>query len=156
MQAAVNYYVLQVSPTKDMIFNPAESISFNGDTGPYLQYTGARISSILRKYDQMRDDFTGGKLSPELISAGEEWGLIKLLAEFPEIVSQAAGDLNPSVIAGYLYTVAKTFSRYYHDNSVLHNENPDLVVTRVSISKAALQVLKNGFKLILIPFLEKM
>lgn len=156
MQAAVNYYVLHVSPTKDMIFDPAESISFNGDTGPYLQYTGARISSILRKFKQMRDDFAGGKLSTELISAGDEWELIKMLASYPEIVSQAASDLNPSLVAGYLYGVAKTFSRYYHDNSVLHNQDKDLVVTRVSIIKAVLQVLKNGFKLVLIPFLEKM
>ena len=79
-----------------------------------------------------------------------------MLADFPEIVSQSATDLNPSIIAGYLFSVAKTFSRYYHDSSVLHNENSDLVVTRVMITKAVLQVLKNGYKLILIPFLEKM
>lgn len=155
-QAAVNYYVLHVSPLKDMIFDPKESISFNGDTGPYLQYTGARISSILRKFEQMNDKFEAGKFSPALIGEGDEWELVKKLAMFPEMVSQAAEELNPSLLAGFLFDIAKTFSRYYHDNPVLHNESVDLVVTRVTLTKAVLQVLKNGYELILIPFLEKM
>jgi arginyl-tRNA synthetase len=152
--AALNYYLLQVTPSKDMIFNPAESLSFTGNTGPYLQYMGARISSVLRKYEAL----TGprGKADPSLLTVPEERELIKQIAGFPGAVSQAGRDMNPSILAVCLYELCKTYSRYYHDNQVLRNENPDLVATRVQLSRAVLQVLKNGFPLLGIPFLEKM
>lgn len=155
-QAAVNYYLLNVSPAKDMVFDPAESISFNGNSGPYLQYTGARISSMLRKYEERKDQFAAGRLDTTLISDGDEWDLIKLLSAFPETVQLAARDLNPGILTTYLFDVAKTFSRYYHDHPVLHNENPDLVVTRICLARAVVTVLRNGMKLICVPFLERM
>jgi arginyl-tRNA synthetase len=154
--AALNYYLIAAAPHKDIIFDPKESLSFNGNTGPYLQYTGARIASIVRKFEERRSRYRGGEVRPELLTIQEEWELVKLLADFPRIVSRAAEALDPSVIAGFLYESAKLFSRYYHDNQVLGNEDPNLVVTRLELIRAFLVVLKNGFELIGIPFLEKM
>ncbi|MGC9312392.1 MAG: arginine--tRNA ligase, partial [Sediminispirochaetaceae bacterium] len=154
--AALNYYLLQVSPAKDMIFDPKESISFNGNTGPYLQYMGARISSMLRKYDERSEQFAGGQCRCELLKVVEERQLIQLIGRYPEVVSKAADELNPNVITSYLYELSRTFSRYYHDNPVLHNEDKDLVVTRIELSRTILQVLRNAYSLVGIPFLERM
>jgi len=154
--AALNYYLLQVSPAKDMIFDPKESISFNGNTGPYLQYMGARISSMLRKFDERSDQFAGGKCRCELLKVVEERQLVQLIGRYPEVVGKAAEELNPNVITTYLYELSRTFSKYYHDNPVLHNEDKDLVVTRIELSRTILQVLKNAYALVGIPFLERM
>ncbi len=155
-RAAVNYYLLNVTPAKDMIFNPDESIAFNGNTGPYLQYTGARLSSMIRKFEQRAQDFAGGKADTSLIDDGDEWEVIKLLGNFPSIVENAADELNPTALAGYLSDLARLYSRYYHDNPVLHNENIDLVHTRIAIARSVVQVLRNGFRILGIPFLERM
>ena len=154
--AALNYYLLQVSPSKDMIFDPKESISFNGNTGPYLQYMGARIHSMLRKYEQRSEEFGGGEVDPNLLIVTEERELIKLLAAYPGIVERAGEEFNPSMITAYLYDLAKTFSKYYHDNPVLHNEERNVVRTRIELVKGVLQVLQNAFDLVGIPFLERM
>jgi len=154
--AALNYYLLQVSPAKDMVFDPKESISFNGNTGPYLQYMGARISSILRKFEERRDQFSDGSFKPELLSVLEERQLIQLVSQYPEYVAKAAEQLNPNIITSYLYELSRLFSKYYHDNPVLHNENSDLVVTRITLSRTILRVLKNAYFLVGIPFLERM
>ena len=151
---ALNYYLLQVSPTKDMVFNPKESISFNGNTGPYLQYTGARISSILRKYEE-----SGEKVVPfmgELLTNDDEKELLKLVDTFPEIVEKAAMNYDPSIIAGFLYDLTKTFSHYYHDNRILNAETKELVKARVMLCYMISVVMKNGFALIGVPFLEAM
>ncbi len=154
--AALNYYLLQVSPSKDMIFNPSESLSFNGNTGPYLQYMGARISSMIRKFDEKHIEFEGIEADASLLKVEDEKELIKMLISYPESVEQAAEELNPSCIASYLYDLAKIFSRFYHDNPVLNNKDKVVAVTRMKLATAVLQVLKNGFDLIGIPFLEKM
>jgi len=154
--AALNYFLLQISPSKDMIFNPSESISFSGNTGPYLQYMGARISSMLRKYEERKDGFLGAVYSPDLLVTNQERELIKLLMAFPEIVSNAGKGMNPSIITAYLYDLSKVFSRYYHDTSILNEPDKDIVVTRIQLVKAVLQVLKNAFYLVGIPFLERM
>ena len=151
---ALNYYLLQVSPTKDMVFNPKESISFNGNTGPYLQYTGARISSILRKYKEMEDDCV--PFEGNLLQGDDEKELLKLIDIFPEIVEKAAMNYDPSVVAGFLYDTAKTFSHYYHDNRTLNAESPELVKARVMLVKMLSVVMRNGFALIGVPFLEVM
>ena len=151
---ALNYYLLQVSPTKDMVFNPKESISFNGNTGPYLQYTGARISSILRKYEESEEKdvpFIG-----ELLVGEDEKELLKLVDTFPEIVEKAAINYDPSLIAGFLYDLAKTFSHYYHDNRILNAETKELIKARVMLCYMISVVMKNGFALIGVPFLEAM
>ncbi len=153
---ALNYYLLQSSPQKDMTFDPKESISFNGNTGPYLQYSGARISSMLRKFEQRKESFKAGVFKPEILSLPEEWEIAKWLAEFPQAVSNSARDLNPSVVAVYLYELCKNFSRYYQDHPVLRNEDAGVVVSRIALVRAVLQVLRNGFRLLGIPFLEAM
>ncbi len=153
---ALHYYLQQPSPYKDMIFNPRESIAFNGNTGPYLQYSGARISSMLRKFQQRRERYRDGSLDVRLLDTADEWEIVKLLAAYPQVVALAAQDLNPAVVAGHLHELAKAFSRYYHDHPVLHNPDPNLVVSRIRVAEAVLQVLKNGLYLIGVPFLPKM
>ena len=153
---ALNYYLLQVTPTKDMVFNPEESIAFNGNTGPYLQYTVARISSIMRKFDDVKNDYNSIVFDGNLLTVDDEKALLKLIADFPEYVKKAADGYDPSIVAGYLYEIAKTFSHYYHDNRILNADTKDLVFARIKLCSMVLQVMKNGFALIGIPFLEAM
>jgi arginyl-tRNA synthetase len=152
---AIHYYLLQPAPAKDMIFNPRESLSFTGNTGPYLQYMGARISSLLRKYAE-ETGAAASPLKPELLAAEEEWRLVKLIGEFPETLEQAAETRNPSLIAAFLYETAKNFSHYYHDYPILRAENPGLVFARITLSRCVLAVLRRGMYMLNIPFLEVM
>lgn len=153
---AMNYYLLQVDPLRDMVFNPSESISFNGNTGPYLQYMGARICSMMRKYDEVKAQYADIPFDASLLDISAERELIKSLARYPEVVRKAGADFNPTVICAYLYDVSKVFSSYYHDNQVLKAETPQLVKARVELCSMVLQVLRNAFTLVGIPFLEKM
>jgi arginyl-tRNA synthetase len=153
---ALNYYLLQVSPTKDMIFNPAESISFNGNTGPYLQYMGARISSMLAKYEAQRISEEELVFDPSLLSLSDERELIRQIALYGEVVKKAGEQYDPSVICSYLYDLSKLFSRWYHDNPVLKAGSEALVRARIELVRMSLQVLKNAFSLIGIPFLSAM
>ncbi|NCC65686.1 MAG: arginine--tRNA ligase, partial [Spirochaetia bacterium] len=116
---ALNYYLLQVSPTKDMIFNPSESISFNGNTGPYLQYMGARISSMLAKYEAQRTIKEEVAFDPSLLSLSDERELVRQIALYGEVVQKAGEQYDPSLLCSYLYDLSKLFSRWYHDNPVL-------------------------------------
>ncbi len=153
---ALHYYLLQTSPGKDMIFDPAESLSFNGNTGPYLQYMGARLVSMLEKFEFRKEEFQAGEWDPSLLDTEEEWELIKTLARLEEAVVQAAEQKNPSLLTAYLYELGRNFSRFYHDHPVLDGENPSRTVSRIRLSRAALQVLKNVFSLVNIPFLDAM
>lgn len=153
---ALQYWFLQVTAVKDMTFDPKESIAFNGNTGPYLQYTGARMCSMLRKFAERKDSFAAGRPSASLLSLPEEWEIAKSLALFPEIVAAAARELNPSVLTNYLFDLCKAYSRYYQDHPVLRNESQDLVVSRIALVRAIVQVLRNGLRLLGIPFLEAM
>lgn len=151
--AALHYFLLQVSPSKDMVFNPKESLSFAGNTGPYLQYVGARISSVLRKIEGS-DVCT--QVDYNALSSESEWSLVKILGEFPNVVDKAAKLMDPSQIAVYLYDLCKEFSRFYHDCPILSAEDEKLKNARLALSKSVLVVLKNAMNLILIPYLEKM
>jgi len=153
---ALHYWLLQVTAGKDMTFDPKESISFNGNTGPYLQYTGARISSMLRKFEERREKFQDGSYVSTALSLPEEWEIAKSLAQFPDIVATAASELNPSVVAAHLFELCKNFSRYYQDHPVLRNEDSNLVVSRIALVRAVLYVLRNGLSLLGIPFLSAM
>ncbi len=153
---AVHYYLAQATPAKDMIFNPKESLSFNGNTGPYIQYMGARISSMLRKHQRGEGRAGSGAVRPELLVADAEWELVRLVAGFPEAVEQAGAGYNPAVIAAHLYAVASVFSKFYHDQPIINCEDADLAATRLALSEAVLVVLKNGLELLCIPFLEAM
>ncbi|MCR5732008.1 MAG: arginine--tRNA ligase [Sphaerochaetaceae bacterium] len=153
---ALNYYLLQVTPAKDMIFNPQESISFNGNTGPYLQYMGARISSMMMKFEEVKKDYEGISFDGNLLKEEDEKTIIKLIASFPEVVKRAGSAYDPSIICAFLYDLSKTFSHYYHDNQILKAETKELVVARVELSRMVLTVLKNAYALVGVPFLASM
>ena len=153
---ALNYYLLQVQPQHDMIFDPKKSISFNGNTGPYLQYTCARISSILRKAEEEKAGYEGALFNGALLTNEDEKILLKAIESFPETVRKAALSYDPSIIASYLYENAKTFSHYYHDNQILKADTKELSVTRLALIRALRTVMKNGFALIGVPYLESM
>ncbi len=151
---AVHYYLAQATPSKDMVFNPKESLSFTGNTGPYIQYMGARISSMLRKKADSAS--ANGSIKPELLAKKTEWDLVKLVAGYPEAVEDAGQNYNPSVLASHLYDIASSFSRYYHDEPILNCPDKDLSASRLALCEAVLVVLKNGLELLCIPFLEVM
>ena len=154
--AALHYYLLQVSPIKDMVFNSEESLSFNGNTGPYLQYMGARIASILRKAEEEGTQPASAEKAAPLLVAGEEWELSKRLGEYPETVARAAENKDPSVMAAYLYDIAKLFSKFYQECPILSAENADLKSARLALAKATLRVLKEAMGLVLVPYLDRM
>jgi arginyl-tRNA synthetase len=153
---ALHYFLLQVSPAKDMLFDPKESLSFNGNTGPYLQYMGARISALLRNALVRGGSPGDGHYDPALLTGDAEWELLKSLAAYPEAVAAAAAGMDPSLLAAYLYDLSRCFSRFYHDCPVLSAENPGLAGARLALSRAVLQVLKDALELVCIPFLEAM
>jgi arginyl-tRNA synthetase len=154
---ALHYFLLQPSPVKDMLFDPKESLSFTGNTGPYLQYMGARISSMLRKSGQKHG--AGQRAAGEsfnLLTSDPEWELIKTLAVYPSAVSEAAAGLDPSHLASYLYELSKAFSRFYHECPVLNIDDVNLSIARQELSRAVMLVLRDAFHLVCIPFMEIM
>ena len=154
--AALHYYLLQVTPIKDMLYNPQESLSFTGDTGPYLQYMGARIASILRKAEETGIQPDGSESSIALLTSPAEWDLVKKLGDFPASVAKAADGLDPSIMTAYLYDVSKLFSKFYQQCPILAAEKPELVKARLFLAQCTLTVLKNAMNLVLVPYLEKM
>jgi arginyl-tRNA synthetase len=152
---ALHYYLLQVSPSRDMLFNPQESLAFNGNTGPYLQYMGARISALLRKAAAQGIDGQG-VFEPGLLTGDAEWELLKALAAYPEVVAEAAERMDPSALAAWLYELSKSFSRFYHDCPILNAGDTALAAARLALSRGVLAVLRDALNLICIPFLEAM
>ena len=156
---ALHYFLLHVSATKDMLFDPKESLSFNGNTGPYLQYMGARISSLLRKAQEREaagPEGSAGEPRFELLSTDAEWELAKTLGAYNDSIAAAAASMDPSLLTGYIYDLAKAFSRFYHDCPVLAAEDPDLVQARLALCRAVLLILRDALNLVCIPFLEAM
>jgi arginyl-tRNA synthetase len=160
---ALHYYLLNVSPARDMLFDPKESLSFTGNTGPYLQYMGTRISAMLRKEEQFHKESKlhvteqcNAEADFSLLVSDPEWELIKSLAAYPQALSEAAAGLDPSRLAAYLYELSKCFSRFYHECPILNAESPTLSAARLALSRAVLRVLKDALYLACIPFLEVM
>jgi len=153
---ALHYYLLQATPIKDMLFNPEESLSFNGNTGPYLQYMGARINSILAKAKEAGISADSSEEAVSLLSSEDEWALIKQLGDFPMVVERGAENLDPSGVAGYVYEVAKLFSKFYQNCSIVNAGNEKLAGARLYLAQCTLQVIKNALNLVLVPYLEKM
>ncbi len=151
---ALHYFLLQVSSTKDMLFDPKESLSFNGNTGPYLQYMGARISSMLAK--EGGSAAASGKVRPELLVHDAEWELVKAVSAYTQAVADTAERMDPAGLTAYLYDLSKAFSRFYHDCPILNASDSDLAATRLALSKATLRALSEAFRLVCIPFLETM
>jgi arginyl-tRNA synthetase len=152
---ALKYFILKVDPRKNMTFNPKESIDFNGNTGPFIQYTHARIRSVLRKADEQSISF--GKMNNlHLLLSEKERYLIQLLTEFPEVVKEAGNEFNPALIANFLYELVKEYNQFYHDYSILKEENTDLRNFRLVLSFAIAEVIKNGMALLGIEVPERM
>ncbi|SLM10101.1 Arginine--tRNA ligase [uncultured spirochete] len=153
---ALHYYLLQISPAKDMLYNPEQSLSFTGDTGPYIQYMGARASSILRKHDQGEGNAAQGIPKANLLSSDADWPLVRTLMELPSIIEESAKGKDPSILAGYAHAVASEFSAWYRDNPVLINEDPNLSASRLALVRAVKSVLMRASELLCVPFLEAM
>ncbi|GFH85899.1 arginine--tRNA ligase [Bacteroides acidifaciens] len=144
---ALKYFILKVDARKNMTFNPKESIDFNGNTGPFIQYTYARIQSVLRKAAE------SGIVIPEQIPAGielseKEEGLIQMVADFAAVVKQAGEDYSPSIIANYTYDLVKEYNQFYHDFSILREENEAVKVFRVALSANVAKVVRLGMGLL--------
>jgi len=152
---ALKYFILKVDARKNMTFNPKESIDFNGNTGPFIQYTYARIRSVLRKAADM--GITVPKALPHhlQLSAKEE-NLIQMLSDFKAIVKQAGDDYSPSAIANYCYDLVKEYNQFYHDFSILHEENADLKVFRLALSQNVAKIVRSGMELLGIEVPERM
>lgn len=152
---ALKYFILKVDARKNMTFNPKESIDFNGNTGPFIQYTYARIRSILRKAAEA--GLTVPARLPENVELSEkEEGLIQLLADFAGVVRQAGTDYNPSIIANYCYDLVKEYNQFYHDFSILREENENLKLFRLALSENVGKIVRLGMGLLGIEVPERM
>ena len=136
---ALKYFIIKVDPKKTMLFNPKESIDFNGNTGPFIQYTHARICSILRKATV---DFGPADITTDLVPSAKEIRLIKLLGTFPAKVAEAGAALSPAVIANYAYDLAKEFNQYYHDTPILREEDPAVLKFRLELISVMARTLR--------------
>lgn len=152
---ALKYFILKVDARKNMTFNPKESIDFNGNTGPFIQYTYARICSILRKAAEAGIALPTTFQASISLSTKEE-NLIQTLADFPAIVKQAGTDYNPSILANYTYDLVKEFNQFYHDFSILKEENEDIKRFRLLLSTNVAKVIKQGMALLGIEVPERM
>lgn len=149
---ALKYYLLKVEPKKRMLFNPAESIDFQGNTGPFIQYTHARIKSILRKSGLSSFEVPSGL---ETINS-EELDLIFLLKDYPKIVKSAALEYSPALVANYVYELAKTFNSFYTKHSVLNEDSETLKLFRLALIEQVASIIKKGMGLLGIEVPEKM
>lgn len=152
---ALKYFILKVDARKNMLFNPAESIDFNGNTGPFIQYTYARIRSILRKAD------AEGQSVPMLLAGDmpindKEIELIQKMNEYASVVLQAGKDYSPSGIANYCYELTKEFNQFYHDYSILNAEDEKQKIVRLVLAKNVAKIIKNGMRLLGIEVPERM
>lgn len=152
---ALKYFILKVDPKKNMTFNPQESIDFNGNTGPFIQYTHARIRSILRNAEERGIDISAKIDSPLVLSEKEE-GLVQMLTEFDTTVKQAGSEYNVSLIGNYIYDLVKEYNQFYHDHPMLREENESLRLFRIVLSKNVAHTIKKGMKLLGIDVPERM
>ena len=152
---ALKYFILKVDARKNMTFNPKESIDFNGNTGSFIQYTYARIQSVLRKAAE------AGIVIPQVLPANielseKEEGLIQMVADFAAVVRQAGEDYSPSGIANYVYDLVKEYNQFYHDFSILREENEDVKLFRVALSANIAKVVRLGMGLLGIEVPDRM
>jgi arginyl-tRNA synthetase len=151
---ALKYFILKVDPRKNMTFNPKESIDFNGNTGPFIQYTHARIKSVLRKAAAMGIELS--KVDDSLELAEKESHLIQTLAKFPQVVKEAGEQFSPAVVANYTYELVKEFNQFYHDFSMLKEDNEAVRNFRLVLSSNVALTIKKGMQLLGIEVPERM
>lgn len=144
---ALKYYMLKVDPKKQMTFNPKESIDFAGNTGPFIQYTHARICSILRKAEQMKVKISS-KAESDTKLLNKETDLISLVVDFEKVIQESAKKLDPGVIANYIYTLVKDYNTYYHEHSILKESQPKVLQFRLLLSKNVASTIKQGMNLL--------
>ena len=152
---ALKYFILKVDPKKNMMFNPKESIDFNGNTGPFIQYTYARIQSVLKKaIDAGIEDAEVAKT--DISISEKESNLIQLISTYPLVVKEAGDTTSPAQIANYVYELVKEYNQFYHDFPIAKEENTDLRAFRIVLSKQVAQIIKSGMKLLGIGVPERM
>lgn len=149
---ALKYFILKVDPRKNMLFNPQESIDFNGNTGPFVQYTYARIRSVLRKSDEAdaATDITAYEPNEKEIE------IIQRIADFPSVVSEAGRTYSPALIANYVFELAKGYNQFYHDYSILKEENVVARAFRLHLSRTVADIIRRGFSLLGVEVPERM
>lgn len=152
---ALKYFILKVDPRKNMTFNPAESIDFNGNTGPFIQYTYTRIRSVFRKAGQMKVSVSAS-FNPDVKAGPKEVQLIRLLRRFTATVIEAADGYSPAIIANYCYELAREYNQFYHDFSILGEPDPSVRDLRLVISEVTGRILKQGMDLLGIEMPERM
>ena len=153
---ALKYFILKVDARKNMLFNPEESIDFNGNTGPFIQYTHARIRSILRKAAETQENMDLANVNTDGLLSQKEIDLIQKLNEYGAVVEQAGKDYSPSGIANYCYELTKEFNQFYHDYSILKEEDANKKSVRLVLAKNVAKVIKNGMALLGIEVPERM
>lgn len=153
---ALKYFIIKVDPKKTMLFNPKESIDFNGNTGPFIQYTHARIKSILRKADDQGISHKAADVLSSIEPSAKETRIIKLLSTYPAKVAEAGAAYSPAVIANYAYDLAKEFNQYYHDTRILQEENPDVRRFRLVLIQTVAEVLVKAMDVLGIQLPERM
>ena len=151
---ALKYFILKVDPKKTMLFDPRESIDFNGNTGPFIQYTHARICSVLRKAAESGIDYAGRVVGIDYLK--EEIELIKTLSDYPSVVASAGENFAPSIIGAYIYDLAKSFNSYYHDHSIMREENVKVRQMRLQLASEVARVIRTGMALLGIEVPERM
>lgn len=151
---ALKYFILKVDPRKNMTFNPEESIDFNGNTGPFIQYTHARIQSVLRKAAEQKIEMPTQIGEVEL--SEKEEGMVQLLADFTQVIAQAAEEYNVSLVANYVYDLVKEYNQFYHDFSILREENESLRAFRLMLSMNTALTIKKGMSLLGIDVPDRM
>ena len=149
---ALKYFILKVDPRKNMLFNPQESIDFNGNTGPFVQYTYARIRSVLRKSDEAdaATDITAYEPNEKEVE------IIQRIADFPSVVSEAGRTYSPALIANYVFELAKGYNQFYHDYSILKEENGVARAFRLHLSRTVADIIRRGFSLLGVEVPERM
>jgi len=152
---ALKYFILKVDPKKNMTFNPKESIDFNGNTGPFIQYTHARIQSIQRKAAEQGIEMPD-HLSEDVKLSEKEEALVQLLSDFESVVKQAGTEYNVSLVANYAYDLVKEYNQFYHDFPILREENVALRNFRLMLSKNAALTIKKAMGLLGIEVPERM
>ena len=151
---SLKYFILKVDPRKNMTFNPKESIDFNGNTGSFIQYAYARICSVLRKAAEQGIATT--TLSKDIALSDAEIELVQQLSTFPAVVRQAGEEYSPSLIANYSYDLVKNYNRFYHDFSILKEENTDVRAFRLQLSRNVAKILRQAMSLLGIELPERM
>ena len=152
---ALKYYILKVDPKKRILFNPEESVDFQGNTGPFIQYTYARIQSILRKADSS-GIVRSSTFDTSLDLHSKEKELIKQLQQFSDIIQLAAENYSPALIANYVYDLVKEFNSFYQQVSILGEVDQQKKILRVQLSRKVAEVIESGFKLLGIEVPERM